>query len=166
MNSNKDGAGTNELYERIYAMFIEYSFSAVKSHCTLDEIKQLNTEVKFDERIIWEMNDKLDKRKNEYYDAVRKILNEVESKYDLINKTQMLSEAKILESILKSANLPLDSLLSMDEIMRSTNPLLSFIKQNSIGFFKDTNARLLEHNKELMREINEIKSVNKINTII
>ena len=165
MNNNEPNV-TNELYERIYSMFIEYSFSAVKQHCTLDEIKQLNAETKFDERIIWEISDKLDKLKNEYYEAIRKIINDIESKYNLINKTQIISEAKILESILNKTNLPLDNLLSMDEIIHSNNPLLSFIKQNSIDFFKEANAKLLERNKALKQEINDMKSVNKINTII
>ena len=165
MNNNEPNV-TNELYERIYSMFIDYSFSAVKKPCTLDEIKQLNAETKFDERIIWEISDKLDKLKNEYYEAIRKIINDIESKYNLINKTQIISEAKILESILNKTNLPLDNLLSMDEIIHSNNPLLSFIKQNSIDFFKEANAKLLERNKALKQEINDMKSVNKINTII
>lgn len=164
--NNNETNNTNELYEHIYSMFIEYSFRAVKQHCTLDKIKQLNTETKFDERIIWEINDKLERRKNEYYDSIHQILNDFESKYNFITKTQIISEAKILKSILTKTNLPLDNLLSMDEIIHSNNPLLSFIKQNSIDFFKEANAKLLERNKALIQEINDIKSVNKINTII
>lgn len=165
-NNNNETDNTNALYERIYSLFIDYSFCAVKEYCTLDKIKQLDTETKLDERIIWEINDKLEKRKNEYYEAIHKILNDFEIKYNFITITQIISEAKILQRILTKANLPLDNLLSMDEIIHSNNPLLSFIKQNSIDFFKEANAKLLERNKALIQEINDIKSVNKSDTII